>query len=279
MEIGLTGKANSGKSSFFKAATMVDVEIASRPFTTIKPNIGIGYVIADCVDKQYGVKCKPNHGKCENGKRFIPVKLWDVAGIVPEAHLGKGLGLQFLDDIRQASVLIQIVDVSGLTDAEGKPTDNYDPCQEIAFVEKEIDSWFAGIIRKGLEKYAQKSKIGKVNILDILTEQLSGLGITKEQINEVMRKFGIENIERFAFELRKISKPIIIAANKIDLENSEKNLERMKREYSHLTIIPTSAASEIALKNAHQKGLIEYVGNDFVIRDKTKLDKKQIEGL
>lgn len=277
MEIGLTGKPNSGKSSFFKAATMIDVEIASHPFTTIKPNVGIGYVVVDCVEKKYGVKCKPNHGKCENGKRYIPVKLWDIAGIVPDAHLGKGLGLQFLDDIRQTSVLIQIVDVSGLTDSEGKPTTNYNPSQEIAFVEREIDSWFTGIVRKGLEKY--KQKIRKVNVLDILTEQLSGLGISKEQINETMEKFGLENIEKFAFELRKLSKPIIIAANKIDLENSELNLEKIKREFPHLTIIPTSAAAEIALKTAHQKGLIEYTENDFIIKDETKLDKKQIDGL
>lgn len=277
MEIGLTGKPNSGKSSFFKAATMIDVEIASHPFTTIKPNVGIGYVVVDCVEKKYGVKCKPNHGKCENGKRYIPVKLWDIAGIVPDAHLGKGLGLQFLDDIRQTSVLIQIVDVSGLTDSEGKPTTNYNPSQEIAFVEREIDSWFTGIVRKGLEKY--KQKIRKVNVLDILTEQLSGLGISKEQINETMEKFGLENIEKFAFELRKLSKPIVIAANKIDLENSELNLEKIKKEFPHLTIIPTSAAAEIALKTAHQKGLIEYTENDFIIKDETKLDKKQIDGL
>ena len=152
MQIGLIGKPSSGKSSFFKAATMLDVPISSRPFTTIKPNIGIGYVTVDCVEKEYRVKCNPNHGKCENGRRYIPVKLWDVAGIVPDAHLGKGLGLQFLDDIRQSSAMIHIVDVSGTTDEEGNVTINHDPIKDVKFVEEELDAWFVGIVRKAVEK-------------------------------------------------------------------------------------------------------------------------------
>src|SRR4030043_1398495 len=131
MLIGLVGKPSVGKSTFFKAATLAEVEIASYPFTTIKPNHGVGYVKVDCIDKEFNTQCNPNHGFCINRKRFVPIDLMDVAGLVPGASEGKGLGNQFLDDLRQADVFIQIVDISGETDAEGKTTKEYNPVQDV----------------------------------------------------------------------------------------------------------------------------------------------------
>ena len=279
MQIGLVGKPSSGKSSFFKASTMIDVAIADYPFTTIKPNIGMGYVVTDCVCKYYDVKCNPKNSVCVNKKRYIPIKLIDVAGLVPDAHLGKGLGNQFLDDLRQASCLIHIVDASGKTDAEGKVTSGYDPSNDIRFLTREIDLWFAGIVKKGMAKYAVKKNFSKVDLVDILTNQLTGLGITKEDIQQGLDKSSINNIEEFATELRSLSKLIIIAANKIDLLGSEENLKKIKKEFPNLTIIPTSAAAEIALKGADKKGLIEYNHDSFTIKDESKMDIKQVEGL
>jgi len=150
--IGLVGKPNSGKSSFLKAATLAEVEISPVPFTTIKPNVAIGYVSLECVCKEFNVKCNPRAGFCKNGKRFVPVKIIDVAGLVPDAHKGRGLGNKFLDDLRQASVLIHVVDFSGLTDSEGKPTKGYNPENDIEFLEREIDLWFTSVIEKGIKK-------------------------------------------------------------------------------------------------------------------------------
>lgn len=133
MLLGLVGKPSSGKSTFFKAATLVDVAIAPYPFTTIKSNHGIGYVKIDCADKDFKLNCQPNHGFCMSEKRFLPVEIIDVAGLVPGASEGKGLGNQFLDDLRQADVFIHIVDVSGTTDSEGKPTENFDPAEDVKF--------------------------------------------------------------------------------------------------------------------------------------------------
>jgi len=279
IQIGLVGKPSSGKSSFFKAATMIDVPIAPYPFTTIEPNVGIAYVVKDCVCREFNVKCNPRNSICVEGKRYIPIKLWDVAGLVPGAHEGKGLGNKFLDDLRQAECLIHIVDTSGRTDAEGKETIGYDPCNDIRFLTEEIDLWFAGIIEKALEKFKRISKFSKVDLTEILTKQLTGLGIKKEEIKEILERVGIEDIRTFATELRKISKPMIIAANKIDIPEAEENLKKLKEEFPDLTIIPTSAAAEIALKTASKKGLIEYDGSSFKIKDEEKLTEEQKEGL
>src|SRR3989344_2724206 len=148
MLIGIVGKANVGKSTFFKAITLADTEIANFPFATIKPHHGIGYVKIRCVDREFGKQCKPREGYCKNGFRFVPVELLDVAGLVPGAHLGKGMGNQFLDDLRQADVLIHVVDASGSTDSEGKQCEAgiHNPLEDVKFLEEELDLWFIALL-------------------------------------------------------------------------------------------------------------------------------------
>ena len=272
MLIGFVGKPSSGKSSIFKAATLIDVKITGVPFCTIEPNVGVGYVTVDCVEKEFGVKCNPRYGFCKNGKRFVPVKLIDVAGLVPGAHEGRGLGNKFLDDLRQASALIHIVDFSGLTDEEGKPTVGHDPAKDIEFLEKEIDLWFAEIIKRAVAKIGRIIGKSQSDLVQLLTEQLSGLEISKESVQKVLETCSLTDVNRFATELRKISKPILIAANKIDLKEAQENFERLKEKYEH--IVPTSAEAEIALKKAAEKGLIDYTpGNGFEI--KKELEERQ----
>jgi len=278
MIIGICGKTNVGKSSFFKAATMNDVEIANRRFVTINPNVGIGYVIVDCVCKEFGVKCNPRNSICKNGKRFIPIKLIDVAGLIPGAHEGRGLGNKFLDDLRQASAFIHIVDASGLTDAEGNPTQGYDPSFDIEFVKEEIDLWFIDVVKRALGKIGKVQS--KAELIKMLAEQLSGLEVKKEQIEAVLEKVWISDVENFARTIRKISKPMLIAANKIDLEQAQKNFEMLKEKFKDLIIIPTSADYEIALKKAAEAGMIDYLpGNSFQILDKSKFNQQQLKAL
>src|SRR3989338_5618684 len=278
MIIGLIGKPASGKSSFFKAATLIDVKITGIPFTTIKPNVGVAHVIIDCADQEFGKQCKPNHGMCKNGKRYVPVKLVDVAGLVPGAHEGRGLGNQFLDDLRQASALIHIVDASGLTDAEGKVTEGHDPAADVEFLEREIDLWFASVIQKAMQKIGKPGiKIGQAGMIQILAEQLSGLEVSKAQIDKALQTSSLDDVEKFSTTLRKISKPIIIAANKIDLPEAQQNLEKLKEKFPHAFVIPTSAESEIALKKAAEKNLVEYLpGSNFTILDPYKLSNAQL---
>jgi ribosome-binding ATPase len=274
--IGLVGKPSSGKSSFFKAATMADVKISAVPFTTIEPNMGVGYVTVDCVEREFGVACSPRTGHCKNSRRFVPVKLVDVGGLVPGSHEGRGIGNKFLDDIRQASVLIQVVDASGTTDEEGNPTENFDPEKEIAFLEEEIDLWFASVLEKALGKTGKAH--GKDEMVNALQEQLSGLEITKAQVEMVLERFSPTDVKRFASELRKASKPIIIAANKVDLVQAQENFDKLKA--GHANIVPTSADAEIVLKRAADRNVVEYsAGNGFTILDPYKLNNAQLAAL
>jgi len=269
MLIGIVGKPSSGKSSFFKAATLIDVKIASYPFTTIEPNKGVGYVTAPCPCQELKVKCNPQNSYCTNGTRLIPVELLDVAGLVPGSHAGRGKGNKFLNDLMRGDLLIHVVDTSGKTDAEGNPTTNYDPLNDIKFLENEIDLWFASVIKRNLTKIREKGKAEEI---------LTGLGIKKRHIEEAFAIAGFEP-ELLAKELRTRSKPIIVAANKIDLPESEKNFKRMKESFPSTPIIPCSAEAEIALRSAAKTGLIKYTpgSSDFQIIGKP--NKKQSEAL
>jgi ribosome-binding ATPase YchF (GTP1/OBG family) len=274
MLLGLVGLPNSGKSTALKALTLVDVEIANYPFTTIEPNRAVGYVIRDCVCRKLGVKCV-------DGKRWMPVKLLDVAGLVPGAHEGKGLGNQFLDDLRQADGLIHVLDCSGLTDSEGKqrPADDpYDPEENVKVLEEEIDEWLFGIIKKNIEKVENLARMKKVPIERLLAEKLSGLGITEDDIKSAMKKEELGS-RQFATILRQESKPIIIAANKIDVPAAISNFARISKSHEH--VVPTSAESELALREAAEHGLIEYGPGDSDFKEAAggKLSDKQLEAL
>jgi len=269
MEIAICGKPSSGKSSFFKASTMIDVPISARPFTTIKSNVGIAYVTSPCPCKELNVKCNPKNSQCLNGTRLIPIKLWDIAGLIPGAHEGKGLGNRFLSDIIQTDVLIHIVDTSGKTDAEGNLTEEHDPSEDIKFLEKEIDLWFTSVIKRNLVKIRDKGKASEV---------LSGLGIKPEHVELALKKVGLSP-EELAKELRKLSKPILIAANKIDLSTSHENLEKMKKDFQNLTIVPCSAEAEITLRTASKASFIDYIPGSKDFEIKKELNENQKKGL
>lgn len=289
MLIGLVGKPSAGKSTFFKAATMAEVEIASYPFTTIKPNHGMGYVKIDCIDKEFNTQCQPNHGFCLNHNRFVPVKLMDVAGLVPGASKGKGLGNKFLDDLRQADAFIHIVDISGTTDIEGKPTKDHNPCEDIEFLEKELDTWYYNLLLKAWKSFARKAEIEpKDNFAESVAKQFSGLKINEHQVKTILldlnfsekpSKWQQNQLMEFASELRKKTKPMVIAANKIDTEKAEHNFEKIKKEFPDLIIVPCSADFELALREAAKKELIDYIPGAKEFKIKKKLNEKQEQAL
>jgi ribosome-binding ATPase len=286
MLIGLVGKPSCGKSTFFKAATMADVLIASYPFATIEPNHGIAYVRVDSLCKELDVKCNPRTGYCTGETRFVPVELMDVAGLVEGASEGKGLGNQFLDSLRQADCFIQIVDVSGTTDMGGNEGTG-DPVADVKMLENELNKWYVGIINRVWEKLARTILSTKQDFSVAIAKQLSGLGVKEGDVKDAVLKLKLntenlttwsqDDLLRFAQTLRHITKPMIIAANKADKAGSEDNLKRLKNEFGDLIIIPTSADSELSLRQAAKAELIDYIpgSSNFTINEDQANDKQK----
>ncbi len=289
MLIGIVGKPNVGKSTFFAAATMAPVEIANYPFTTIEPNKGVGYVRSVCPCKELGVQCTPHNSSCENGTRWIPVELLDVAGLVPDAWDGKGLGNKFLDDLRQADALINVIDVSGSTDIEGNSVNlgSHDPVEDITFLQKEIDRWMLEIIKNGLSRIARQANMQGTKPETVLADRLAGLKVTEGQIKEALKVTNLptdplawddDSLLLFCAKLRELSRPLMVAMNKSDI--APENFVNKVKEFAERSA-PTMAETELALKKAAAGGMIDYTPGDesFSIKDGVNLNEAQKKAL
>ena len=290
MIIGLLGKANVGKSTFFNSATDLSVQMANFPFTTIDPNVGIAFVRINCVCKELGVLDNPSNSRCIDGVRFIPIKLVDIAGLVPGAHSGKGLGNKFLDDARQSDVIIHVVDIAGSTDEEGRPVSlgNGDPLTDFEFVENEFDLWIHSLILKDWNKVVKESENLKQKIEYTISKRLSGLAISEKIIRKAINDLNLnkkplewsnDDLLLLCKQIRQFSKPIIIAANKADLPSAEKNISKLKS--LNRLFFPCVSEAELLLKRALQKNIIYYLPGDssFEIKNEKNLSDKQKEAL
>lgn len=279
--LALAGKPNCGKSTFFRAATMAPAEIAGYPFTTIDANFGVAYYRTDCPCHGLGLSC----GHCTDGIRYVPVNLIDVAGLVPEAHKGKGLGNQFLDNLRQADAIIHIVDASGSSDSEGNPVEagSHDPLQDIEFVKNEMTMWIFGILDKHWQKLQRQAQSKAYPIHRAVSEVFTGLKVTPEDIMDAERTAGIDLVHadqaaliRFCEEVVRISKPMLTVGNRVDIAPGD--LVARLRD-AGLTF--ATAAGELALRNAAAGGLVRYHPGDpsFSVVREEALSPAQKTGL
>ncbi len=292
MLIGIVGKPNCGKTTFLNAACLTTAKVANFPFTTIDPNPGTAYVKSKCVCKEFNVVDNPKNSICKDGIRYVPVELLDVAGLVPGASEGKGLGNKFLDDLRRADVLIHVVDASGSTDAEGRVTEagSWDPIKDIEWLEEEIILWLQGIIMRDWKKFSRKLEQEKTPFIEVMKDRLSGLSITKNHIINALKNTGLnpdkpstwteEEIFAFVSEVRKISKPIIILANKVDNKIAEENIKRMQ-EMKDQIIVPGCALGEYFLRKYAESEKLDYIpgSNDFKILKKESFNDKELDVL
>jgi ribosome-binding ATPase len=289
MLVGIVGKPNVGKSTFFKAATLSDILIANYPFATIKPNHAIAYVRIKDLAADFGKVSDPREGYVKKGWRFVPFELKDVAGLVEGASEGKGLCNQFLDDLTSADAFIHVVDMSGETDAEGKPAGgNYNPADDIRFIEKELDLWYLAILMKVWRTFSRTVEMQKMKFAQAVAKQFSGLKVKEDDVNHVVLRLKYdpekptswteEQVRQFARELRKHTKPMVIAANKIDRPRGKENYERVSREFDY-PIVPCFAEGELTLRQADKAGLIEYVPGEKEFELKKDMNEKQKEAL
>jgi len=279
--LALAGKPNCGKSTFFKAATLAHAEIANYPFTTINPNFGVAYVRVPCACRALKVQCS----RCIDGIRFVAVNLIDVAGLVPDAHKGRGLGNQFLDHLRQADAILHIIDASGGTDAEGNPvgTGTHDPAGDIRFLEIEMTMWVYGILDKHWAKLNRQAQVKGFSVHHAIADVFTGLKITPEDIRdaEISLKIDLvhakmEDLIPFCAEMVRISKPMLIVGNKAD-----EAPDALRSKLAEQKIAFASAASELALRNAAAAHVVKYLPGDpqFSVADESALSAAQKAGL
>ncbi|MFW6286122.1 MAG: YchF-related putative GTPase [Nanoarchaeota archaeon] len=293
MIIGIVGKPNVGKSAFFRALTLASAPSGNFPFTTIDANSAIGYVKIKDPAVDFGKHSNPKDGYVIEDYRFVPIEVIDVAGLVPGAHEGKGLGNKFLDDLRQADALIHVIDLSGSTNDKGESVEfnSYNPANDIAFLEEELDHWYYNIIKRNWINIEKKVKMQSMKIEEVFSNVLSGLKISQRQIGIVMSDLSIDNNDLsnhlfdFAKKLRELTKPIIIAGNKSDVlledELYLKKLDKLKNEFPNYKIIPVMAEYEWNLKQAAKSNVLAYLPGDdsFKILDVDKLSESQRQGL
>jgi ribosome-binding ATPase len=291
MLLGLIGKANVGKSTFFNAATDLDVRSGNYPFTTLAPNVGITYARIGCVCREFGIQDNPKSSLCIDGTRYIPVKLLDIAGLIPGASKGKGLGNRFLDDARQADALIHVVDAAGSTDTEGRPIvpGTGDPIYDIQFVEEELDQWLASILQRDWTGMVREMSNQSTKLEHVIATRLSGLSIKESEIASTIAELGLSqtratnwsdnDILRFCMKLREKSKPILIAANKADLHSAQHNIHKVKNVREN--VVPCSSELELLLRHATKKKKIEYLPGDshFRIKEAALLNEQQKKAL
>jgi len=289
--VGVVGKPNVGKSTFFAAATLKDVPIADYPFTTIQPNVGVAHLKTKCVCKEMGVTDNPRNSACVNGTRLIPVKMVDVAGLVEGASKGKGLGNQFLDDLRQADALIQVVDASGSTDLEGRkvPPGSHNPVGDITMVEHEFDLWMFGILKKDWEKATRSLEQTGGKVVEHLAERLSGLSVTFADVEHVVLHLHLrtekpstwtdDQLMQFVVETRKLTKPSLVAANKADLPTAPPNISELRN--TGRMVVPCASEAELLLRKAAEHRLVEYTPGDsgFTVKDPQRLSPAQSNAL
>ena len=292
IKIGLIGKTNTGKTTFFNSSTLSSDEISTYPFTTKKSSTSTGYAITLCVHPEFNVIDNPNNSRCEDGWRYIPIELIDLPGLIKDAWKGKGLGNQFLSIASQSDALLHVVDASGSIDATGKITEtgSGDPVSDFADIEEELNMWYQKILEGNRDRLQKIIKSGDDHV-DALTELYQGVGVKRNHVKEALKTSGLEekdienydmqDSKKFASYLRKISKPTLIVANKIDVEGADKNFERLRERYNDMIVIPASADSELTLRRAEQKNLIKYSpgSEKFDILQTNELNQKQKEAL
>jgi hypothetical protein len=291
IKIGLIGKTNAGKTTFFNAATLLNAEVSNYPFTTKRPNLGQANVRTVCVCRELGLKDNPKNSTCIDGARFMPVQIIDLPGLIKGSWMGKGLGTQFLSVASQADAIIHVVDASGSVGADGKLTKPGmgNPVADVYDIEEELARWFAKVVERVLKKLNKQARKG--SSLKRLTKELAGLKVTTKHVEKALQNNDLaekdlnrwkrDDVWNFAKSIREISKPTIIIANKMDLSPADKNYEKLAKEFGQAFVTPASSDAELALRRAEQKGYVEYVPGEevFRVKDREKLTTEQREAL
>lgn len=286
----MVGKPNTGKSTFFRAATLAKAETGDYPFTTVEPNRGVAFVRVPEPAVEFGVKPQPRNSLSISGYRYVPVEMIDVPGLVRGAHAGRGLGNRFMDELRRAPALVHVVDASGATDAEGNAVEpgTHDPCEDVEFLEREVMLWYRGILERNWEKIKRRLSLGRESLPAVLSEVLAGLGIDERQVKAALREaklpeapagWGEEELAELSSALWRASRRLLIAANKVDVAAATENVERLKERFPHRRVVPVSAMAELVLRELAERGAVRYVPGEGGFEIAGKLSERERKAL
>lgn len=289
LKIGIIGKTNAGKTTLFNAITLLNAEISNYAFTTKAPNVGIGYVKTPCVHPELGVKDTPKNSTCIDGWRFIPIEVIDLPGLIKGAWEGAGLGNQFLSVAAQADALLHVVDASGSINSKGKICEPGmgSPLADYYDTEEELIKWYTKNLMENSDQVSRLLEGKNMDLTKALLEILAGIKVKEEHIKTALEKtklMGIpfgdwedEDFRTFASEIRYLSKPTMIVANKMDMPVSEKNFKGLQETFGERFVVPCSADVELALRKAEKAGVISYTPGEegFKIKDTSHLTVKQ----
>jgi hypothetical protein len=285
--IGIIGKTNVGKTTFFNAATLLNAKISTYPFTTKEPNVGTAYVSDICVCTELTVSDTPINSTCIRGWRYVPIRIIDVPGLVKGAWRGRGLGNRFLTVIGQADALIHVVDASGSIDSDGKLSQpgSGNPILDAIDIEIEIIHWIADILIRNHPQIQREATAS--SLPSALTTIFSGIKATRTHILMALRsseldskpfmQWSPEQNFQFAATLLPLIKPTLIIANKMDLSPSEHNYKLLTEYFGRSLVAACSAEAELALRRAEKLGVLEYTPGQekFRIKDSTTLSPDQ----
>lgn len=214
--------------------------------------------------------CKPKYGWCHNGTRGIPIKLLDVAGLIPGASEGAGLGNKFLDDLRAADVLIHVLDASGCTNEKGEATKGYDPSRDVDWLTGEIHAWIFNNLWTKWSSITRRHTATKATVAVTLQGQLSGYGAGPAVIAELCTKIGVKEpndlatwdearLHEVVAAFLEVRFPTVLLLNKADTgADSDRNIARISRKYDSDLCIVASALAETYLKAKRNAGVIKY---------------------
>ena len=302
MRIGLVGKPNVGKSTFFSAATLAKVDIANYPFCTIEPNVGVAFIAArkpcPCKelreklesdgrlgspaldDERKGSLCQPRTGSCIGHRRLVPCFLVDVAGLVPGASEGRGRGNAFLADLANCDALIQVVDASASTDIEGNPQEPAKTAelskssmnQEVAFLSDELDAWICSILNDGWSRGVRRVQAeGEKGLISFLHERFTGLGSSLQSINMAFESFRKDNQDTSPpwdwseSTLKNLAIEIRKSLFPIHIAANKADIAPKDIDFeiqANGRVVPCMADMELALRRAESAGLIQYVSGE-----------------
>jgi GTP-binding protein len=166
-DVGLVGYPNAGKSTLISRISAAKPKIADYPFTTLEPNLGVVTV-----------------GEAPHEESYVVA---DLPGLIEGAHLGAGLGIQFLRHIERTRVLVHLVDVS---DSSGRP----DPVEDFKVINAELASFGHGLSEKPMVVVATKIDSANPDKLKKLTAAVKRKKLEFHAISSVTGQ-GIDDLK------------------------------------------------------------------------------------